>query len=233
VIRAVAVVVPARDEQGLLGACLDSLRRAARHPRVRGVPVRVTVVADACTDGTAVLARRHGADVVELAARNVGAARAAGSARALDLAIGGGLTPHEVWLAHTDADSRVPSGWLAHQLDCAAAGWCAVAGTVRVTDWTGHPSATAVAFRRHCLDEQRADRHPFVHGANLGVRADAYRAAGGFPPLPVGEDRVLVAALEAAGVPVGRTGRHPVTTSARRDARARGGVGDFLLGLTR
>ncbi|GAA4982632.1 glycosyltransferase [Kitasatospora paranensis] len=232
-IRSVAVVVPARDEQDLLGGCLDSLRRAARHPRVRGIPVDVIVVADACTDGTAALARQYGASAVEIAVRNVGRARAAGSARALDLALGRGLALHEVWLAHTDADSRVPSGWLAHQLACAAAGWCAVAGTVRVTDWTGHPPATAVAFHGHYTAAEDAGAHPHVHGANLGVRADTYRAVGGFAPLPVGEDRALVAALEAAGVHVTRTGRHPVTTSARRDARARGGFGDFLLRLAR
>ena len=34
--------------------------------------------------------------------------------------------------------------------------------------------------------------HPHVHGANLGMRADAYLAAGGWNPLPTAEDHDLV-----------------------------------------
>ncbi|MFJ7280978.1 glycosyltransferase [Kitasatospora sp. NPDC098663] len=232
-IHALAVVVPARDEEELLADCLDALCRAARHPRVRDLPCRVIVVADACRDATAAIARGHGAQLLELTAGNVGAARAAGSRHALDTALSArpGLTPDSVWLAHTDADSRVPADWLAHQVTHAACGWEAVVGTVRVADWSGHPDRTATAFRLRYQQEEQADGHRHVHGANLAVRADAYRAAGGFQPLRVGEDRALVGALEAAGFRVKRTSRSPVTTSARRDPRARGGFGDFLRDL--
>ncbi|WP_371483559.1 glycosyltransferase family 2 protein [Kitasatospora sp. NBC_00315] len=232
-IRALAVVVPARDEEELLGGCLDTVHRAARHPRLVDVPIRVIVVADACTDGTAALARRYGADLVELTVGNVGAARAAGSEHAVRLTRASlpGLTLDEVWLAHTDADCRVPAGWLARQLVHAAAGWHAVVGTVHVADWTGHPEGTAEAFRRHYRQGWTADGHRHVHGANLAVRADAYRTAGGFEALTVGEDRSLVAALEGAGRRIRRTTRHPVITSARRDPRARDGFGKFLRSL--
>ncbi|MET9615795.1 glycosyltransferase [Kitasatospora indigofera] len=232
-IRSLAVVVPARDEEELLGDCLDALHRATAHPRVRGLAVRVVVVADACVDGTAAVARRHGADLLELSAGIVGAARAAGSDHALGLALAArpGLTAHQVWLAHTDADSVVPPAWLGQQLAHAAAGWHAVVGTVRVTDWTGHPDGTAAAFRQRYRAGGLRAGHPHVHGANLSVRADAYRAAGGFEPLTVGEDRSLVTALEVAGHRVKRTTRNPVTTSARSDPRVRQGFGDFLQGL--
>ncbi|MFF7590436.1 glycosyltransferase [Kitasatospora purpeofusca] len=232
-IRALAVVVPARDEEDLLADCLGTLHRAARHPLVRDVPCRVIVVADACRDATAAIARRHGAQLLEVTEGNVGAARAAGSRHALEsvLASWPSLAPDGVWLAHTDADSRVPADWLARQLVHAACGWHAVVGTVRVADWAGHPRTTAAAFRLLYQQEKPADAHRHVHGANLAVRADAYLAAGGFQPLPVSEDRTLVAALEAAGFGVKRTSRSPVTTSARRDPRARGGFGDFLRDL--
>jgi hypothetical protein len=88
-----------------------------------------------------------------------------------------------------------------------------------------------MAFLRHYQQDPPADGHRHVHGANLAVRADAYRAAGGFAPLSLGEDRTLVAALEAAGYRVKRTTRNPVTTSARCRSRARGGFGDFLRDL--
>ncbi|MGW7441996.1 glycosyltransferase [Kitasatospora sp. NPDC054795] len=232
-IHALAVIVPARDEQELLAGCLDALHRAARHPHVRDLPSRVVVVADACTDGTAAIARRHGAELLELTAGNVGTARAAGSRHALDLTLSScpGLTLDSMWLAHTDADSRVPADWLARQRADADGGWHAVVGTVHVADWTGHPQGTGAAFRRHYQQERYAGGHRHVHGANLAVRADAYRAAGGFESLPVGEDRALVAALEAGGYRVKRTDRSPVLTSARRDPRARGGFGDYLRDL--
>ena len=74
-INAVGVVIPAHDEQDLLPSCLAAVRLAARQV---SVPVYVVVVADACTDRTAELARAQGATVVEARARSVGAARRAG-----------------------------------------------------------------------------------------------------------------------------------------------------------
>ena len=47
-VREITVVVPAHDEAELIGACLESLDVAAA---AVSVPVRVVVVADACTDG--------------------------------------------------------------------------------------------------------------------------------------------------------------------------------------
>ena len=71
--------------------------------------------------------------------------------------------------------------------------------------------------------------HPHVHGANLGFTADAYLAAGGFRPLSTAEDHALVDDLRAAGIPLLRTARLPVVTSARRRARAPRGFA-WLLG---
>ncbi|WP_345475400.1 glycosyltransferase family 2 protein [Actinoallomurus oryzae] len=201
------VVVPAHDEQERLPACLAALR---------GIPV--VVVADACTDRTAEVARRYGAQVVEIAARNVGAARAAG-VRAL-------LRRGVSWVATTDADTLVPPGWLASQLRYAARGWDAVVGTVEVTDWTGHEPRRIAAYARHYA----RDPAP-VHGANLGFSAHAYVTSGGFPPLRTGEDRALVAAMTAAGHRVLHTPQVRVITSARHRYRAPHGFGHFLTTL--
>jgi glycosyltransferase involved in cell wall biosynthesis len=243
VIRAVGVIVPAHNEQDLLPSCLAGLRRAAR--ALRGVPVHVVVVADACRDLTAEVARRGGAAVVTISARSAGAARAAGAREALRRTRH--LDPARVWLATTDADTLVPPGWLRQQARYASLGWDVIAGTVRVADWSGYPPGTRSLFlERYEREPGRpgepgeprgrngraaGGHHPHVHGANLGFRASAYLRAGGFPDLPTAEDEALVTALTAAGSRVLRTRALPVVTSARRDFRAPHGFGDYLARL--
>lgn len=219
-VRQVGVVVPARDERHLLPGCLDALAAAA--DRV-SVPVTVVVVLDRCTDGTAaVLAGRPGVRSVECVAGCVGAARASGAAYVL---AGTGAPPTRTWLACTDADSQVPPSWLAHQLALADRGADLVLGTVDLPPAAGdgdHVGVWRSAYRRLLGP---GGRHPHVHGANLGVRASAYLAAGGFPPVPAHEDRLLARAV--AGLPganVVTTTAHPVMTSARLASRAPYGV---------
>ena len=224
-IRSVGVIVPAHNEQSLLPSCLAALHRAAR--ALGGTPVQLVVVADACRDQTAQIARHGGAAVLPLSARCVGTARAAGVREALRRARP--LDPAEIWLATTDADTVVPPDWLRRQLICASMGWDAVAGTVRVTDWAGRRPAVRALFSR--LYHSAAGPHRHVHGANLGFRASAYLRAGGFPDVPTGEDRALVAALTAAGSRVRYTRAITVATSARRDARAPQGFGCYLARL--
>ncbi|MFI8871297.1 glycosyltransferase [Streptomyces sp. NPDC053707] len=228
-IAAMAVVIPAHNEQALLPAALSAVSRAARHPALASTRLVVVVAADACTDATRSVAHGAGALVAPLDARNPGRARAAGAALALRTL---GLDPGAVWIASTDADSEVPRRWLAHQLACAGQGWDAVVGTVRPHGW---PPALSDVISRHLREYEaagrhpgRPDLHPHVHGANLGVRADAYMDCGGYPALATGEDHALVAALRTGGHRVLRTRRFPVLTSARLTARARGGYGDHL-----
>jgi hypothetical protein len=196
--------------------------------------VRIVVTADACSDGTAALARRAGATVVEIGARNVGMARAAGLREILRRGRPGDGFPGRgrgrgLWLATTDADSVVPPDWLTEQLRYADQGWEAVVGTVAVADWTGHAPATAIKFARQ-YGVWRG-WHPHVHGANLGFTAPAYLIAGGFPPVPTAEDHALVAAMQAQGRRVLRTPDLRVVTSARPRYRAPDGFGQLLTTL--
>ncbi|MEU5447475.1 MULTISPECIES: glycosyltransferase [Streptomyces] len=231
---AVAVVIPARDEEALLPAALASVRAAAGHPGVGATPVLTVVVADTCTDATAAVARAAGAQVVPVGFRNVGRSRAAGVLTALSFF---GDVPGPVWIASTDADSTVRPDWLAHQLARAAEGWDAVVGTVTADRWP--PGKPHLAARYHRLYETtrppsgRPWHHPHVHGANLGVGSRAYTAAGGFPPAALDEDRGLVDALERTGARILRTADCPVTTSTRTTPRAQGGFGDHLANLER
>ncbi|MFD4789632.1 glycosyltransferase [Streptomyces sp. NPDC058459] len=225
-----AVVIPAHDEERLLPSALAALARAARHPELAAERVLTVVVADACRDRTAAVARDAGALVVETDCRSPGRARAAGVRLALERCLTG---PSAVWIATTDADSVVPSGWLAHQRARAREGWQAVVGTVAL------PLSSPLAAPHLALYETTRPPagapwlHPHVHGANLGFDAHAYLDAGGFPPLTTGEDHALVRALERRGHRVLRTADCPVLTSPRLRSRARGGFGHFLSAMAR
>lgn len=216
-IQRIGVAIPAQDEQDLLPGCLRALARAAtRSP----VPVSVVVVADACRDATARAAVCGGARVIETQHGNVGAARAAGMTALIDeLGIPG------TWLAATDADSLVPEHWLTRQLELAAGGADAIAGTVRIGDWAEHPRWVR---RRYVRRYNGLDGHRHVHGANLAVSAAAYRAVGGFAPMPAHEDVALVDALDAGGYRVARAGDLAVLTSARPVGRAPAGFAAYL-----
>jgi hypothetical protein len=220
-IEAAGVVVPAHNEEGLLPACLVALRRAVN---AVGIPVQVLVVADTCTDQTAVTAQACGVRVTSIRARNVGVARAAGMTELLRLTAG--RDPAAVWLATTDADTVVPPGWLRRQLSYAGRGWDVVLGTVEVADWDEYPPHVPAAF--DALYESGTGPHPHVHGANLGIRASAYLAAGGFRPLRTAEDHALLAAATEAGCPVVQAGDLTVQTSGRRQARAPRGFSHLL-----
>ncbi len=220
-IEAVGVVVPAHNEEALLPACLMALRRAADNITA---PVYVLVVADTCTDQTVAAARAHGARVIGIRGRSVGAARAAGMTELLRLTAG--PDPSAIWLATTDADTVVPPDWLQCQVGYARQGWDVVLGTVAVADWDGHPPHVPAAFEARY--EFGSGPHPHVHGANLGLRASAYLAAGGFKSLRTAEDRALLAAVTQAGCSVLRASDITVETSARRHARAPRGFGQLL-----
>ena len=223
----VHVVVPAHDEQDLLPACLESVRRAGdalrrARPQLR---TRVTVVADHCSDDTAGVAARAGADVVEVVADCVGFARRAGVHRATELSAG--VHQRRVWLANTDADTVVPEHWLTRQLDLAEEGFAMVVGSVRPDRRGLEPRLWRAWHDRHRLHEG----HPHVHGANLGLSLDACLRVGGFPAVPLHEDALLVEAVRCAGFPWLATTTTAVTTSARRSGRLSGGFADYLDGL--
>ena len=210
----IGVIVPAHNEQEHIEACLNSLIRASGHAGLAGEHVAIIVVLDACDDDTGSLARGLGARTLAVAARNVGVARQAGAA----LALAAGAR----WLAFTDADSVVAPGWLADQLSLRAD---AVCGTVAVEDWGRYGERMRRHFEQTYMDE---DGHSHIHGANLGVSADAYTAAGGFIGLETGEDVAFVQALKRSGARIAWSRLPRVATSVRSSFKAPGGFGATL-----
>lgn len=214
-----AVVIPAHDEAATIGACLYGIERA-RQGLPTGVSSSVVVVADRCSDETvelalAALRGRDGDVVLEATAGSAGAARRLGTRCALRAAA---TTPERIWVANTDADTVVSAHWLTTQLTAAADGFIALAGVVDLEASTVRDPRLVELFDEYYVRHPDGT-HPHIHGANLGFRADAYEAAGGWNPLASGEDHDLWQRLRRHG-PVRSSIESLVSTSARLRGRA-------------
>ena len=213
----ISVIVPAHNEEKSIRACLASILEASSDLLLAQEPVRVLVVLDSCTDNTRAIAEAMGAHTVQVSARNVGFARAAGAQAALDAGAR--------WLAFTDGDSEVAPNWLSAQLAHHAQGADAVCGTIAVANWADYGEKMRLHFGATYSD---SDGHRHIHGANLGVSAAAYQRAGGFEALDSQEDVALVESLEKLGATIAWSATPRVVTSARPDFRAPGGFGATL-----
>ncbi|MET0844562.1 MAG: glycosyltransferase [Pseudomonas sp.] len=214
----IGILIPAHNEEDLLEDCLEAALLAAQHELLDGETVEVLVVLDSCTDRSLEIVTAYPVHSLEIDARNVGQARAAGARFLLDRGAR--------WISCSDADSRVAQDWLVAQLSLEVD---AVCGTVTVDEW--HESIDESSQIRYHQHYQARDGHRHIHGANLGISADAYRRAGGFEPLACDEDVQLVRQLERCGANIAWSHRPQVLTSARLDSRARGGFGDYLRDL--
>lgn len=214
----IAIIVPAHNESQHIARCLFSLHCAARCADLNGEAVQIFVVADACTDDTAAAARRWGVHVLQCDARNVGHARAIGAQAALEAGAR--------WLAFTDADTRVAPDWLSQQLLQRSDVVC---GTVAVDNWSGWGRLARAMQAHFATTYFDVDGHRHIHGANLGVSAQAYRQVGGFEALASSEDVALVQALERSGASIAWSAAPRVSTSARKQFRAPDGFGATLV----
>ncbi len=226
-IEHIVTVVPAKDEAALIGHCLQSIRNASELID-RDVSTSIVVVADACVDRTAQIARRmvdgHGL-VIETPLGCVGQARRLGVAAALDSV---DTSAERIWICSTDADTVVPPEWSSIHLELAQQSVPAVAGIVDLDD-------AADPVLRHGFDTTyrlHADgTHPHVHAANLGVRADVYLAAGGWHANSTGEEHDLWRRIRMLTEPLSTT-RLRVVTASRLTGRAPQGFADNLAALS-
>jgi hypothetical protein len=234
---AVGIVVPAHNEENLLRLALDALGRAISKVPTR-IECRVAIVLDTCNDASTAIAHRwakaHGSQwrraldpaalLISCGESNVGAARRHGCAALL--ATWPRMNARHLWLATTDADSVVPDPWLTTQIAAHDAGADLWAGRVSVADWSLHEPATA----RLWSQEYGREGTP-IHGASLGMNAQAYLEIGGFRAIRTGEDRDLYQRALEAGARIQHEVNVTVTTSARRHARAPLGFAHALTAL--
>lgn len=232
-VRAV-VVVPARDEEARIGACLAAL---AGQVEIAPEEFEVIVVLDLCEDGTAAAVEALAARFPRLALHAIeGPGRGAGAARAAGMDVGcarlESLGRRDGLLASTDADSRVALDWLARQLEAVAAGAEAIGGEVLLDP------AEAAALPAGVLATREADlaartrdaaargpaEHAHFSGASLGVTPRAYRQAGGMAWMAALEDQELEDRLAGAGIAIHRLRPVSVVTAARTEGRAERGL---------
>jgi cellulose synthase/poly-beta-1,6-N-acetylglucosamine synthase-like glycosyltransferase len=222
----VGVVIPAHNEELTIESCLRATLQSLDQCRI--AETWVVVVADSCHDATVSLARatlgaRGG--VLECSARSPGIARQLGVGALLERF--GANTLSTLWIANTDADSHPTTDWIAQQLRLAEKGYCAVAGIVRV-EGTKSLSSELLATVLDDYVIHQDGSHPHVHGANLGIRGDAYVDAGGWSSLRLAEDHCLWSRVRARHWRVVASASSVVNTSGRLIGRAAGGFADAL-----
>jgi glycosyltransferase involved in cell wall biosynthesis len=227
-VRAI-VVVPARDEQELIGPCLRAL---AAQEGVERSDYAVILVLDGCRDATRerALASAAGLEltIVERPPLGVGAARRLGMDLACDRLLAAGAPGALV--VSTDADSEAAPGWLAALLAAAGAGARAIGGEVVVEgleDGVARRRDARLRARMHALP---GAAHPHFSGASIAVTADTYRRVGGLEPRAALEDEAFARALARARIPIVHIAEARVRTSARPVGRAfRGLARDLAL----
>lgn len=222
----ISVLVPARNEEELLPRCLYSIQ-LARQNLPRTVTSDVIVVSDCSQDQTSTVAKTILKDsglVLETNSGVVGSARAVAATAAIERYCG---PLNRCWLANTDADCEVPADWLVSHIDFAERGFRAVAGVVDVDSFVEHWEWVEERFRLTYLIHADGS-HPHVHGANLGVRADAYLDVGGWSQMPSAEDHDLWNRLHHEGHMRVSDAALKVITSGRRIGRAPSGFAEGL-----
>ncbi|MEZ5460561.1 glycosyltransferase [Dokdonella sp.] len=192
----ISFVVPAHDEERLIGATLDALDAVIRALAERA---EIIVVVDASTDATAAIAGQHGATVIEVDFRHIAATRNAGATAASGDR-----------LFFVDADTRVDLAVVSSALAALKCGAVGGGATVRLDGPLSRSERIAQRFIAWLLRLTR-----IAPGCFLFCTRAAFDAVGGF-------DETYFAAEDVAiSRALGRHGtfvilREPVRTSARK-----------------
>jgi glycosyltransferase involved in cell wall biosynthesis len=201
----ISVVIPAFNEERLIGDSLREVRRAMEVLTERGWEAELIVCDNNSTDRTAEIARTAGAQVVFEPVNQIARARNAGAA----VATGD-------WIVFVDADSHPSRELFADLADQIGAGHYILGGsTVRL-------ETNSFFGRLGCGVWNRVSRmRKLVAGSFIFVEATAFREVGGFSnELFAGEELDLSLKLQKLAKRRGKSivilHRHPLLTSARK-----------------
>ena len=211
----VTVLLPCRDEESNVGACLDTLLGQT-------VPVRVVVVDDGSTDRTAAIVREQaqGSERVALVEAGELPAGWRGKVHALHRGleslgpeVGDGGDDDGGWVLSTDADTRHHRHALGralaaareHRLDAVSLAGRQVTGSLGESLLTPLVYGLLDALLPDWCAAARGDGPAIANGQYLLVRRRLLEASGGFAAIrgEAIDDLALARSLRAAG---GRTG---------------------------
>ena len=201
----ISIIVPAFNEEKLLGASLAAMKEAAAAFTRRGWEFELIVCDNNSTDRTGEIARAAGATVVFEPINKIARARNTGAAAAT-----GG------WLIFVDADSHPGAELFAEVAEEIVSGNCLAGGvTVRMDERNFTAGLLTLLW---CWISRFGK---LMAGSFIFVEAAAFRQIGGFSnELFAGEEIDLSRRLKKLGRKTGRglviLHRHPLQTSARK-----------------
>ncbi len=205
-----SIVIPARDEERHLPACLDAVAAAARpYPG----EVEVIVVLNRCTDGTEAVARARGARIVREDARCMAAIRNAGARAATG-----------EFLLTVDADSRMSANML-QVIDRGLSSGKFIGGGVAILPERWSLGIVASALLLIPL----AVRHR-ITGGLFWTRREDFEAVGGFDESFVSvEDVDFARRLKAYGRAKGKRFGHILSAHIVTSCRKWDEFGDWYM----
>jgi len=190
-----SIIVPAFNEEKLLGAALASIRQA-----MQGMDAELVVCDNNSTDRTAEIARQAGAKVVFEPVNQISRARNAGAAAASG-----------EWLVFIDADSYPDAALFADMAAVMAGGRHVGGGSTVRFDEADRMSDGAVQVWNAISRGMR-----WAAGSFIFCRTDAFRAIGGFSTeLYASEEIDFSRRLKRHGR-LAILHRHPLRTSGRK-----------------
>lgn len=181
----ITVAICARNAQGIIGACLESINRQTV------APDEVIVALDEVSDPTAEVARAHGARVI--------ASNATGLYEARNAVLNVCTTDY---LAFTDADCVLVPEWVALAKKVLDEKPDVAAGTGRHPPVGKRNFAAWLHHQWFIVETERTGYTQGIIGGNSYFRTAALRAVGGWLNLPrhsAAEDVYIAMALQAAG----------------------------------
>jgi glycosyltransferase involved in cell wall biosynthesis len=177
----ISFIIPAHNEEQLLGRTLDALLASAR---ALGEPFEVIVVDDDSTDATAEVARSRGAGVVSVKLRKISAVRNAGAWQAQG----------DVFI-FVDADTLLPEATLRGAVQALRDG--AIGGGARLQFDSRAPLLLTLLVRAFAFLWAASG---WATGCFVFVRRDAFHAVGGFDERYfAGEELTISRALKRRG----------------------------------